>query len=172
MGLTAVRHSSLFVFVFPGVPMRSPFRPCTRSKAAPRSGAAVIEMAMVMPIFCMLVLGIVEFGRGFMVCQLLNDAAREGARSAILTGSTNAAVTANAKAFMVDTVKCAAYNVTVTITITEATGNAAAANNLASAHKRDLCKVKVSVLFSKVSFIPGNYLTTSTLAGMSAMRHE
>lgn len=152
--------------------MRSPLRPFPRSKTAHRSGAAVVEMALVMPIFCMLVLGIVEFGRGFMVCQLLNDAAREGARSAILAGSTNAAVTTDAKTFMVDTVKCAAADVTVTITITEAAGNAAASNSLASAHKRDLCKVKVSVPFSKVSFLPGSYLKSSTLSGMSAMRHE
>lgn len=129
-------------------------------------------MALVMPIFCMLVLGIVEFGRGFMVCQLLNDAAREGARSAILSGSTNTAVSTDAKTFMVDTVKCLAADVTVTITITEAAGNAAASNTLANAHKRDLCKVKVSVPFSKVSFLPGSYLKSRTLSGMSAMRHE
>ena len=152
--------------------MRSPFQSVTRPKTALRSGAAVVEMAMILPVFCMLVLGIVEFGRGFMVCQLLNDAAREGARSAILAGSTNAAVTADAKAFMVDTVKCAANDVTVTITITEAPGNPAVSNVLANARKRDLCKVKVSVPFSKVSFIPGNYLQTSNLSGMSAMRHE
>jgi Flp pilus assembly protein TadG len=152
--------------------MRSPFHSFTRPQTAHRSGAAVVEMALVMPIFCMLVLGIVEFGRGFMVGQLLNDAAREGARSAILTGSTNAAVEADAKTFMVDTVKCLAADVTVTITITEAAGNAAASNILANAHKRDLCKVKVSVPFSKVSFLPGNYLKTATLSGQSAMRHE
>ena len=152
--------------------MRSAFLRPTRQKSAHRSGAAVVEMALVMPIFCMFILAIVEFGRGFMVVQLLNDAAREGARSAILAGSTNAAITTDAKTFMVDTVKCLAADVTVTITITEAAGNAAASNTLANAHKRDLCKVKVTVPFSKVSFLPGTYLKSSTLAGVSAMRHE
>ncbi len=129
-------------------------------------------MALVVPIFCMLVLGIVEFGRGFMVCQLLNDAAREAARSAILSGSTNAAVTTDAKTFIVDTVKCLAADVTVSITITEAAGNAETSDVLASAKKRDLCKVMVSVPFSEVSFLPGSYLTNATLTGQSAMRHE
>ena len=152
--------------------MRSSFLRTTRPKAAHRSGAAVVEMALVMPIFCMFILAIVEFGRGFMVVQLLNDAAREGARSAILSGSTNAAITTDAKAFMVDTVKCLAADVTVTITVTEAAGNPATSNTLAIARKRDLCKVKVSVPFSKVSFLPGTYLKSSSLSGVSAMRHE
>jgi Flp pilus assembly protein TadG len=152
--------------------MRSPFLRTIKPKAAHRSGAATIEMALVMPIFCMFILAIVEFGRGFMVVQLLNDAAREGARSAILAGSTNAAITTDAKTFMVDTVKCLAADVTVTITITEAPGNPATSNTLANARKRDLCKVKVSVPFSKVSFLPGSYLKSRTLVGMSAMRHE
>ncbi len=152
--------------------MRSSFLRTTHLKPAHRSGAAVVEMALVMPIFCMFILAIVEFGRGFMVVQLLNDAAREGARSAILAGSTNAAITTDAKTFVVDTVRCVAANVTVTITITEAAGNPATSNTLANARKRDLCKVKVSVPFSSVSFLPGTYLRSRTLSGMSAMRHE
>ncbi len=125
-----------------------------------------------MPIFCMLVLGVIEFGRAFMVGQLLSDAAREGARSAILTGSTNTAVTTDAKNFIVSTTQCAAADVTVTITITEAAGNTAASNVLANAHKRDLCRVKVSVPFGSVSFLPGSYLGSKTLSAESAMRHE
>ncbi len=129
-------------------------------------------MALVMPIFCMLVLGIIEFGRAFMVSQLLNDAAREAARSATITGSTNTDVTTDAKNFISGVVKCQSADITVTIAITEAAGNAETSDALVSAHKRDLCDVTVSVPFSKVSFIPGTYLVSSTLRGRAAMRHE
>ena len=39
-----------------------------------RRGAAVVEMAMVLPIFMMVVFGIVEFGRAMMVGQMVTRA--------------------------------------------------------------------------------------------------
>jgi Flp pilus assembly protein TadG len=132
----------------------------------------MVEMALVMPVFCTVILGIIEFGRAFMVCQLLNDGAREAARSAILTGSTNAAVTADAKAFMANIVGCQQADVTVAITITPYPGNTNPNNVLASAGKRDLCAITVSIPFNKVSFTPGKFLAAITLKGKSAMRHE
>ena len=58
-----------------------------------RRGAATVEMALVLPVFFMVMLGIVEVGRAFMVSQLLTNAAREGSRVAIMTNSTNTEVT-------------------------------------------------------------------------------
>ncbi len=152
--------------------MQSPFLFRVSRPPGHRSGAAMVEMAVVMPIFFMVILGIIEFGRAFMVGQLLNDAAREGARSAIITASTNAAVTADAKAFMNSVTSCPQADVAVTITITAAAGNPNPNNILANAKKRDLCLVTVAVPFSRVSFMPGNYLLGRTLRGQAAMRHE
>ena len=53
-----------------------------------RRGAAVVEFAIVVPIFVLLVFGMIEFGRMVMVHQLLVGAAREGARQAIVNGAT------------------------------------------------------------------------------------
>jgi len=50
------------------------------------SGAEVIEMALVLPLLLMLLLGIVAFGRAYDVYQTITRAAREGARQAVLTG--------------------------------------------------------------------------------------
>lgn len=132
----------------------------------------MVEMALVMPVFCTVLLGIMEFGRAFMVCQLLNDGAREAARAAVMTGSTNTAVTDATKVFMANVVGCQQADVTVAITITPYPGNTNPNNNLASASKRDLCAVTVSIPYSKVSFTPGKFLTAITLKGKSAMRHE
>lgn len=50
-------------------------------------GAAVVEMAIVAPLLLTLVFGIIEFGWVFMAYQTITNAAREGARTAVLQGS-------------------------------------------------------------------------------------
>jgi Flp pilus assembly protein TadG len=62
-------------------------------KRPTRRGAAVVEFALVAPIFFALILGIIEFGRMLMVQEILVNAAREGARAAILPGETDTQVT-------------------------------------------------------------------------------
>jgi len=51
-------------------------------------GQAVVELALVLPILLLIMMGIVEFGRIFMAHQAIANAAREGARTAILPSST------------------------------------------------------------------------------------
>jgi len=51
-------------------------------------GASVVEFAVIAPLFFMLILGIIEFGRVMTVQQVITNAAREGARMAILDGSS------------------------------------------------------------------------------------
>jgi len=148
----------------------SPRKPKLQSK---RKGAAMVEMAVVLPIFFMVVLGIVEFGRAMMVGQLATNAAREGARLAILDGSTNTEVEDSIKDFLQTTVGVAPGDVTVDITVVAAPGNENdAGNEVGSAHPKDLCKVKVEIPFDKVNFIPGSYPGGKKLVGHSAMRHE
>ncbi len=49
-----------------------------------RSGQALVEFALVVPLLLILILGIVEFGRAWNVYQVITDAAREAARSAVV----------------------------------------------------------------------------------------
>ena len=51
-----------------------------RRKKQVRKGVAAVEFAVVLPIFLVLVFGIFEFGRGFMVSQLLTNTARRDLR--------------------------------------------------------------------------------------------
>jgi Flp pilus assembly protein TadG len=56
-------------------------------------GAAAVELALVMPILVMLLFGIIEFARVWNVRQTMTDAAREGARVAVVNnGLISAAV--------------------------------------------------------------------------------
>lgn len=144
-----------------------------RNKGSRRQGAALVEAALVLPIFFMVVLGIVEFGRAFMICQLLQNAAREGCRKAVTGAYTKAQVTADIKTDMTNGGVKNTNVLNITITVTPDTGNPAVANNeVANAATRDLINVVVQVPFSQVALIPGNYLGNKMLTGRSAMRHE
>jgi len=48
------------------------------------SGQAVVEMALLLPFLLLFVVGIIEFGRAYHVKHVVTDAAREGARRAVV----------------------------------------------------------------------------------------
>src|SRR3954453_17990963 len=53
-----------------------------------RSGNAVLDMALVMPILIGLTFGAVEYGFALYIKHSLQAAAREGARAAVVSGAT------------------------------------------------------------------------------------
>lgn len=132
----------------------------------------MVETAIVLPVFFLVVLGIIEFGRAFMVMQLVNTAAREATRSAIMDGTNNAEVTDVAKTLVSNTVTIPKDKVTVAVTVTEHTGNPNTSNEISSAHKRDTIKIDVSVDYADTSFLTPRFLSTAIIRGTSAMRHE
>jgi len=144
----------------------------TRRPSRVRRGAALVEMALVLPVFMMVVLGIIEFGRALWVANMVTNAAREATRMAVLDGSSNANVSQSAKDFLSSTLSVGASDVSVSIVITPADGNPNPANECANANTRDLIDITITVPFDKVSLIPGDYLAGKNLIGRSAMRHE
>ena len=63
-------------------------------------GAALIETAITIPIILLIAVGIFEFGRAYQTWQVLTNAAREGARVAILTEKTDGDVQSTVKNYM------------------------------------------------------------------------
>jgi hypothetical protein len=57
-----------------------------------RKGQAAVEMALVLPIFLLLVVGMLEFARAWNLHQSITDAVREGARRALIADSPPAPV--------------------------------------------------------------------------------
>lgn len=55
-------------------------------------GAALLETAVTLPLILLISVAIFEFGRAYQVQQVLTNAAREGARIAVLPGYTDAQV--------------------------------------------------------------------------------
>lgn len=129
-------------------------------------GAALVELAIVLPVFVTVMLGIIEFGRAFMVGQLVANAAREGARMAIVDGSSNSAVQSAVTSFLQSTANVSPGDVTTTITVN------GAGSDVSAAQPRDLINVQVTIPFSKVSFLPPTYLASASLKSSSSMRHE
>ena len=65
-----------------------------------QKGAALLETAITLPLVLLVCVSVFEFGRAYQTWQVLTNAAREGARVAILPESTNGQVTDAVKAYM------------------------------------------------------------------------
>ena len=100
-----------------------------------QKGKAAVEFALVLPIFIILVFGIMEFSRLWETVSVLTSAAREGARVAAVTAPDGTAATNAAQNILTAgnitnaTITVAGPNatdeviVTVSITYTPMTGN-------------------------------------------------
>ncbi|MDH3717274.1 MAG: pilus assembly protein [Planctomycetota bacterium] len=61
----------------------------TRHRRKASSGAAILELAILIPLLIMMAMGIIEFGRGMVVQSILTNAAREGGRRAAISGASH-----------------------------------------------------------------------------------
>ena len=59
-------------------------------------GQAIVEFALIAPIFLLLTMGVVDLGRGVLYNNMLSDAAREGARVGVVSTKTVAEMCAQA----------------------------------------------------------------------------
>ena len=60
------------------------FETISRHRLAERKGQSLVEFALVLPILLLVVVGILEFGIAFRTFQVVTNAAREGARTAVV----------------------------------------------------------------------------------------
>jgi Flp pilus assembly protein TadG len=120
----------------------------------------VVEFAIVAPIFILLLLGMIEFGRMIMVQQVLTNAAREGARRAVIEGSTKSEVETQVNNYLANS----------SITGTTVTVEPSNLSNLAFG---DPVKVSVSVPFNSVTWTGGAwFLGDTTLDAGAIMQAE
>ncbi|MBZ0169186.1 TadE-like protein [Candidatus Methylomirabilis lanthanidiphila] len=91
-----------------------------RSRIGGEAGSTIVEMALILPLFLLLVFGIFEFGRAWLIINTLNHAAREAVRLASVTPNlttNNGAVITKAT-----TILTSAGIAGATVTNTAATG--------------------------------------------------
>ncbi|WP_315849866.1 TadE/TadG family type IV pilus assembly protein [Blastopirellula marina] len=136
-------------------------RPC-RLYRSKRTGAAVVEFAIVAPLFFLLVFGMIEYGRMVMVQQVITNASREGARRAVLDGATTSEVVAAVEEFL-EQASVSGGNLEIRVS----------PDPPGSASNGDPVGVTISVPFSDVSWMPSPmYLGGTTLEAKTVMRRE
>lgn len=69
-------------------------------RARREEGTALIETAFVLPIMLLVCVGILEFGRAYQTWQVVTNAAREGARVAVLPDYSDDSVRARVKTYL------------------------------------------------------------------------
>lgn len=128
------------------------------------AGASLAEFATVLPVFMLLTLGLLEMGRGVMVRQIMVNAAREGARQAVLPGASPSDVIASIENYL-DAGSISGASKTVEVL--DAGGNPI--TDLWTLGAKDRIEVRVSVPFDEVAWVvpvfmsSGNTLTTSVV---------
>ena len=79
-------------------------------------GTALLETALTLPLLLLVCIGIFEFGRAYQTWQILTNAAREGARLAVLPGTADADVKTRVATYLADGMVGSPASATVNIT--------------------------------------------------------
>jgi Flp pilus assembly protein TadG len=152
-----MKQMELVMIVRPRLPLRR--RLSSQRRVGQRRGAAVVEFAIVAPIFFMLIIGMIEIGRALMVQQVLINASRVGARQAAMLTSSESAVLGAVTSY------CSGVGVShVTATVYPDPATAAAGTAI---------NVTTSVAFGNVSWLPAPwFMGGKTLTSSAVMRKE
>ena len=133
-----------------------------------RRGAAAVEFAVVAPLFFLLLAGIIEFGQAFRIEHTLSSAARRGARTATVDGTTASQVVQKTKTYCSRTLGVNASSVTVEVAV-----NGNSNGDLSQAGEGGEIAVTVSIPFSEagVGFF-ANTFSKAVLSSTCTMEHE
>jgi len=142
-----------------------------------RLGQALVEFALVVPIFMLLVMGVIEFGRAWNLQQTMTEAAREGARRAAVFDPT---VTPTQAATAIRTkIQAAGFDSTQTvITWQDCTTACSTIGTFASLGRGDVVSVDVSMPYQftflkrLINLVNTNSNGSITLATSTRFRKE
>lgn len=126
----------------------------------------MVEFAVVAPIFIMLVFGMIEFGRAVMVQQVLVNASREGARQAVLDGTSTTEIEDRIDVYLSAS---GIDSETIIYTVNGST----VGDPTTAAQFGDAVGVEIQVNFDDVSWMPvPQYIGGTVLRASSIMRRE
>lgn len=144
-----------------------PARPGVLPRRRPgRRAAALVEFAIVGSVMLVMILAIFEFGRAFMVMELLTEGARVGCRQAIIEGTSSQQIK-NAVTTYLSGVGISGESAGVSIN--DAPINAVEAANQPAYTEMT---VQVTVPVKSVSWVPNPLFTKGILSGQFTMRRE
>jgi Flp pilus assembly protein TadG len=138
-----------------------------RRRCCGEEGAELIEFALTLPILMVVLLGVIEFGFIFKEYEAVTNAAREGARLAVLpSGYTDADIEARANDYLT-----AAGLDTVVVTVGPATEEAVGALCVTTRTVTVPYPHTIAFLGGMVTLVGGS-LDPITLTGTAKMRTE
>jgi Flp pilus assembly protein TadG len=141
-----------------------------------RRGVAAVEFAIVAPVFFLLVLGMIEVGRMIMVKQIITNAAREGARYAVLDKTDGVGRSTSEVVSIVASYVASAKITSQTTKVYYSSDDGSTWTEASpdSAKNGYPIKVTVSVSVSSISWLPKMFYSdsSSTLQASSIMRRE
>ena len=122
-----------------------------------RRGAATVEFAITLPVALLLLFGMIEFSRIYLICNSTANAAYEGARRAIIPGGT------------ADQARAAALDVLNRSTVREAT---IAVEPITIEPRSPLVTVTVEVAANRNSWIPAPLFFGGTIVRTCSLSRE
>jgi hypothetical protein len=146
-----------------------------------RRGVAITETAVVLPLFFLMLFGLIEFGHVFMVIHSLNAAATRAARAGISESSTTSDVETLAEQIVASAMSVNEVSVVVkdASVFDDPSCDPESVNcstlpdlELSDAAERQLFLVRVSVNYADVSILGPKWLGNLQLYGQSVMRRE
>ena len=120
-----------------------------------------MEFAVVAPVFFLLIFGMIEYGRMMMVQQMITNASREGARRAVVDGTSASDVRQTVKDYL------QSGNISVEASEIQVNPSPSAANF------GDPVTVSIQVPYDRVSWLPApRFLAGKSMSASSVMRRE
>jgi Flp pilus assembly protein TadG len=150
------------------------FRTIDSNQRADRKGAATLEFAVVAPVLILLFMGMLEIGRAIMVVNLVNTAARDGARRAALSNATAADVIATTRQSLSRS-SVSSTNLTITV-VSDANEDGTTENvtDLSTVPTGRPVGVRINVPFQDIGWLGRSLFIPSTrnLTDVALMRRE
>jgi Flp pilus assembly protein TadG len=141
-----------------------------RARLKSERGTALLETAVTLPLVLLASVAMFEFGRAYQTWQVLTNAAREGARIAVLPGTTDTDIDTRVKAYLSSGQLPNAATATVAIdrtkTVSIGLGTAPATQVTVNYPFSFMVLNPVAKLVTKNSTLGGSSMTMSTSAEM------
>ncbi|MCA9084902.1 MAG: pilus assembly protein [Planctomycetaceae bacterium] len=154
-----------------------------KSGRSDRRGTAIVETAVVLPIFFTFIFGFIEFGHVFMTIHTLNSAARRAARLGVGESSTTAQVETLAHDVLNSAINADLENVVIMVkdasVFDSMSVNASQIDydslpdvNIEDLEPRSLFLVRIQVPYNEVGILGPRWISGLNLYGQSVMRKE
>ncbi len=154
-----------------------------QSRDPKRRGAALVETAVVLPVFFTILFGFIEFGHCFMTVHTLNSAARRAARLGVGESTTSDQVHTLAHSILDSAIDADHENITISVKDASVFDdpNVDPADidydslpdiEVSDAESRSLFLVRIEIPYHEIGIMGPRWIDTLNLYGQAVMRKE